>query len=480
MITRRFFLGSGAAFGALGALGKVPGSPALRFGVISDLHVALTEKFEVNPNYDVKEVEHAFAWFRDQKVDAVMICGDIAEGGIVDELKVVADAWFRVFPNDRAPDGRRVERLFIYGNHDWDCYEERAKRMFPDAQERTRHILRNDFAGHWKRVFGEDYAPIYRKTVKGYDFIGAHWDGNAGYRWNGSSSVEGYFAKIGKTLDPKRPFFYFQHSHLKDTCYGPWAWGHDDGQSTRALSAFPNAVAISGHSHYTLTDERAIWQGAFTSIAASSMHDAGFPADELYPVGYENTYACDAVRRQIDAEKLMGEFRPWGHKQGLLVDVYADRLEIDRRDFRTDCSLGAEWIVPLPVAETKPYSFAAQTKRIAVPVWRDGAKLKVVRTKAKNRAGKEKDVLEVKIPAPVARDGARAYRFEVTVAAPGFKRVKYVLAEGFNQASGNEWASGSTICRFAADDLPTGPLIVSVTPENCFYRRGPALSVNLI
>ena len=27
-----------------------------------------------------------------------------------------------MFPGDKAPDGRRVERIFITGNHDWDAY----------------------------------------------------------------------------------------------------------------------------------------------------------------------------------------------------------------------------------------------------------------------------------------------------------------------------------------------------------------------
>ena len=42
-----------------------------------------------------------------------------AEWEYVEELEAVAEAWYRVFPNDRAPDGRTVEKVFVYGNHDW-------------------------------------------------------------------------------------------------------------------------------------------------------------------------------------------------------------------------------------------------------------------------------------------------------------------------------------------------------------------------
>ena len=43
-------------------------------------------------------------------------------------------------------------------------------------------------------------------------------------------------------------------------------------RSTRVLSALPNAVAITVHSHRPLTDDFAVWRGAFTSVAAASLN----------------------------------------------------------------------------------------------------------------------------------------------------------------------------------------------------------------
>ena len=86
--------------------------PLLRFGVASDLHVtdwASAETFR-----------RALRWFRDQGVDAVTVPGDLTDHGILPQLENVARSWREVFPDDRAPDGRRVERLFIYGNHDFE------------------------------------------------------------------------------------------------------------------------------------------------------------------------------------------------------------------------------------------------------------------------------------------------------------------------------------------------------------------------
>ena len=36
----------------------------------------------------------------------------------LEELELCARIWFETFPDDKAPDGRHVERLFVYGNHD--------------------------------------------------------------------------------------------------------------------------------------------------------------------------------------------------------------------------------------------------------------------------------------------------------------------------------------------------------------------------
>ena len=120
MTRKKFFLGGLASLGALGgsqlvataadAPSKLGGSPNLRLGVLSDIHI-----------YDEKQVpvfERALAFFRDRKADGVIIAGDMADRGLVDQLELVAKAWFKVFPENRRPDGQPIEKLFVYGNHD--------------------------------------------------------------------------------------------------------------------------------------------------------------------------------------------------------------------------------------------------------------------------------------------------------------------------------------------------------------------------
>lgn len=501
-MTRRQFLIGGAAFASLGAFAgnrfmlaaagfKAGGKPRLRFGVLSDIHILrIGADEELAGGGNNLTFKHALEWFRSHDVDAVVVAGDMADRGMDDQLMAVAEAWYSVFPNDKYPDGRPVEKVFVTGNHDWigHTYSGGAATLYPDETERVKHVLQYDMAGWWDRVFHEPYAPIYSKTVKGYTFIGSHWDGaQAGRDCNGAAFglIADYMAKNGGKFDPSLPFFYVQHPHLKDTCYGPWAWGHDAGITTRTLSAYPNAIAFSGHSHHTLTDERSIWQGAFTSVGTGSLRYTGTSGDELGAVGFENTGASDW---RANARKLMKKIGTGDCRQGMLWSVYDDCITVRRREFLSDLDLGPDWVMPLPAAESRPFAFAEHAKKFHAPEFPAGAALKVSAADVKNRGGKSKDGEEV-VPAetkpgfkvvapPVLADGkARLFSLEFTAETPdGKKQTKRVLAEGFNHSLEHKKAQSRQTCYFRKDELGAGDVRFTVTPINCFGARGKPLS----
>lgn len=495
-ITRRFFLGGAASLGAFAGCRffnshdfRSGGTPNIRFGVVSDIHI-LDEKGDKGYQGDTATFIRTLEWFRDQGVDAVLIAGDIADKGLVEELQAVADAWFSVFPNDLAPDGRKVERVFVYGNHDWEGFQYGgygAKR-YPDKAELAKHLLRTDYGKWWERIFHEEYKPIYHKLVKGYSFIGQHWDGQG---WGNAcrfERVEPFMAGLGKALDPERPFFYLQHPHPKDTCYGSWAWGHDTGIVTKTLSAFPNAVAFSGHSHYSLTDERSVWQGAFTSVGTSSLRYTGMAYDARPPAGYENTSTEGPEAWKHNAVKMLASMEPTDCRQGMLWSVYDDCVVVKRHEFLSGLDVGENWVMPLPTAESRPFAFAARAKNFRAPEFVSGGQLTMQRIKAKNRGGKsrdgkevisavEKDAYKVLAPALVADKTARGYDLEfVAETKAGQKKVKFVMAEGFNHAPNHPKAKLRTACIFAADELPEAPVKFTVTPMNCFGQRGTPLT----
>ena len=343
MVSRRGFL---TGLGAVGLFGhKVfaaphgafsNGEPNLRFALMSDVHISMKIK-DGKWHNDATKFIHTLKWFRDKKIDAVVIAGDLANYGMIEELEVMAAAWEKVFPGDKAPDGRKVEKIFVTGNHDWEgpIYSGGfSKQLYPDPIVRKEKEFYVNRAKAWEKLFGEKYEPIYSKTVRGYTFIGQHWDPKA---WKGC----GFFGLVKKFTEERaaelsgaRPFFYVQHPPLKATCNGPKAWGQDVGIATKALSKFSNAVAFSGHTHYTLTDETSIWQDAFTAVNASSLWYTGKP----------NLFQPVSPKTKMH-----------NTTQGALVEVYDDRIVIVRRQFMPDETLAEDWVVPLPVKENKPY-----------------------------------------------------------------------------------------------------------------------------
>ena len=499
---REFFIGS-AAFASLGAFAgnrfaiaaaglKAGSAPRLRFGVVSDIHITHAGADEqIGAFGNNLTFKHALEWFRSQNVDAVVIAGDMADKGLDENMIAVADAWYSVFPGDKYPDGRPVEKVFVTGNHDWIgwTYGGIAKKKYPDEAERAKHVLQKDMAGWWEKLFHERYSPIYAKTVNGFTFIGSHWDGvqagdkNTGARFD---LIESFMAKNSAKIDPSKPFFYVQHPHPKDTCYGPWAWGRDAGVVTKTLSAFPNAVAFSGHSHYSLTDERSIWQGGFTSVGTGSLRYTGLTSYEFPPAGFENSGAKGAGAWRFDALKTRKKISVEDCRNGMLWSVYDDCIVVKRREFLSGLDLGPDWTIPLPAAESRPFAFAERAKKLRAPEFPQGAKLDVVAQNVKIRGGKHKDETiaadskpgyKLTVPAVVSDPAARLYAVEFAAESSDGKRsVKRVIAEGFNHSFDHKKSRSKQWCYFRREELGEGEVRFTATPLNCFGVRGKTLS----
>ena len=463
---RREFLQGIGSFGLLAGAGwlKVAGAAQepgalLKMGVLSDIHL--------NRPGDESTFIKALEYFRDHGADSVLIAGDFADSGRIFQAKMLADAWFKVFPNDTAPDGRHVERLFVYGNHCVAGWTWNGELKKDEARAKAEAIGFGDNRGKvWDEVFHEEFKPIWMKTVKGIPVIGAHWE----ERGHGIA-IEDFMKAHGKEIDPKLPFVYTQHAHPKNTCFGSWAWGHDDGRATRALSPFANAVAFSGHSHYTLTDERTVWQGAFTSINTSSLKYS----------------SCDySLRENINGngsgfhgegrKHRMGQVGTGDGRQGMLVSYFDDHLAIERREFVYGQSLGDDWVVPMPAAN-ETYSYAKRAAQRVTPEFAAGTKVEVKVTPKKD----EKDFTHVTLTFPAAemRQKCRVYEYEVT-AVLNEDDVDLVQAQR-RMMSPDFHLPVSKLAKevqfvFAAEDLMAkGHYRFEVRPVECFGKKGAAI-----
>ena len=457
-MTRRCFLACAAAAGAKTFAAGVPaGAPRLKLGVLSDIHI-----------YDERQLpvfERALAFFRDAGADGVIIAGDMADRGLTDQLALVAQAWFKVFPENKASDGRIVEKLFVYGNHDVQGHgygdtPRKLEEMYPDEAERARHRIATDPAAAWETHFREPWQPVYAKKVKGYVFIGSHW----GHERELDAFLKAHETELG--LKEGRPFFYAQHPHPGNTVYGPWAWGNDRGTSTRPLSRYPNAVAFSGHSHHSLTDERSVWQGAFTSIGTSSLSYI------FAQYWRENGDSCKA--EPIKQMPCLGQALA---KQGMLVRVYDGALAIERREFMGGEKVGPDWVVPLDGSNA--FAFATRGAKAVAPEFEPGAAVTVTRAMGKDRKGTPTDQVTVSFPAAKPSSTSRVYDYEVQAIVWNEDvdrpvATKRVFSTSFHLPPTREAKGGA--CVFAVSELPAKQSVhFAVRPVECYGRKGRAI-----
>lgn len=490
MLTRRFFIGGLASTFALGpnrifaAAGNQfkLGRPELTFGVVSDIHIAMAKGGAgLDLHYCTETFKSTLARFRDAGADAVVIAGDMAHFGLGEELLEVGKAWESVFPNNRAPDGRKVEKFFVTGNH--DNYIGRARRVYFDKNVAREKAFSSDYAKWWDLAFHEEWKSVFEKTIKGYSFVGFNWmigDCN-GKIERFTHEIPDWYAKNGRNIDPKRPFFHIQHPHPRGTVYGPKVWGQDDGVSTKTLMAYSNAVTFSGHSHTSITDERNIWQGGFTSVGCGTLRDVGFsvPGVQLSDAGYENYNANRKKKnaRELDGVKAMDILNRLECRQEQLVRVYSDCMTFSQREAISGESLGPDLVMPLPAAESKPFDFKMREAKAMAPEFSRGAELEIKVSDGEVRKGKRKaPVYEIIIPQADALKNVRAaiYELEIT-AADNSKLTLAIFNDAYRHSKNTLKGTAKAVCKVACERIPKGDFTVSVRAISCWNRRSAPL-----
>ena len=489
---RRNFLRASFAFGAVGpALAQGTSAPNLRVGILSDIHVTALG----NADWFEKALRH----FDACKVDAVLITGDLTTWNKLPEFEAVATTWFKVFPNDRRSDGAPVVRLFLTGNHDVEGFAAAGAKFKTreEAEPASFFFHRDEF---WRRLFHEGYEPIRARTVKGYTFILRNWHSRIGhprlkagdkYPLAVGMPVEEnpapeFLAKVAPTLPNDRPFFYAQHEPLSGTVNLSSSRPLDE--TAKVLAAFPNCLALSGHSHYSLTDERSIWQGAFTAVNCSCARGYAFT-----PPGRENGHATSDANRDPPFE--MDKIDIKRVKQGMVMEVFDDRITFHRREFVCDHSLGPDWTVPLfggrtvPSAGTPTYDFAARAATARPPAFAPDDAVAVTEIENGHRRNKAGTALDPKPrrqvivsfpPVVTGTSHGRGFEFAVTaeMRVADMTQVvqeKRVFSPNAYMAEAED--TEPVTCAFARDDLPKRRDVRFVVhPIDCWGNRGKSIA----
>ncbi len=468
--------------------------PNLVVGVLSDIHVT---------RYDTANFfEKALRFYDRRKADAVLIAGDLTTTSRRSEFEAVARAWRNVFPGDCRSDGVRIEKLFVTGNHDEDAFAGSWFKTFDESKAEAFHWRKQEV---WQSCFGEDYKPICAKTVNGYTFILRNWMSILGDE-QGHKYAKGFenertpLPEFLHTLDlPKdRPFFYVQHEYVEDTTYATWLlrgekWirSFDGGLTRKTLNGYPNCLALTGHEHQSLTDEKSIWQGEFTSIGCSCARGHEFTAP-----GRENGFNCGDFNRMPPLE--MPKVDVHSVRQGMLMSVYGDRIVFERREWTHDQSLGPDWVVPLYGGCTVPpqgvatfdFRSRAEAGRTMPPQFASGAKVSAVRIKDGHRRAKDgyhdeqtpREQVVVSFPPVTTLTGSpvRAYDFGIRCEVRDADTVRTIAESRVFPPEGMQAESrekGPCACAFWGDTIPRNRSVrFVVTPADTWGNEGRPVS----
>lgn len=242
------FLFTGVQSGMKGEEIKTPEDfePVLRFVACSDIHLN-GEKNQENAIKFANMFKDAYNYAENSdynKLDAVIVAGDFTGGGAEKEYQM-----YNKIVEENIKD--ETQLLTILGNHEFIDYRDVDASVGYDV---------------FKKYVNEDVDTDV--VINGYHFIGVSYDDDG-------KSFTGKMKWLDERLcnatkeDPDKPIFVYQHPHPIFTVYGSVNWG--DITLRAVLSKYPQVVDFSGHSHYSPSDPRSVWQGEFTAIGCGSL-----------------------------------------------------------------------------------------------------------------------------------------------------------------------------------------------------------------
>ena len=364
-VSRRSFVVGAAAFGFCPRCVLAGEKPFLKFGAMTDTHVRREE-------WSAKRIRGAFKVFRDQGVDVIGHCGDLADWHYDEAYKYYRAAIETTYP-DKA---MRTELLYVYAGHD---------ALNPKAQDPENHATRlydEKTAYKWMREkLAIEHGLYLEKVIRGIPFIVTpqHWE-----LVDGGTKFVADRVKAVCAANPGKPVVFMTHTPPAGTVYTSSSWG--SSAITDLLSKYPQVISFTGHSHGSLRNELSIWQGAFTAVDVCCLQQWEGSCVGQYP----------SSKQAFDV---------------LVAEFYPSRIVLRRFDVRDGSEYGADdpWIVPLPFdAKTAPFAYDRR-KAAEKPVsFAAGAAIAVKTDKA--------PFDKVTVAFPAASDENRVFKYRIRLA----------------------------------------------------------------
>lgn len=307
--------------------------PVMRFVAASDTHIkTLGDKGCQRVSKMMKTAYAVSDADKDYKnLDAVVFSGDLTD-----------DGWFESFAAFTATTNAELH--------------EGTERLAVVAKSHDGYMFGKNSLKVYSAMTGQETD--FHRVINGFHFIGVSRSATINHYTD--SQVEWLDAEIAKAVseNPEKPVFVFQHEHVLDTVYGSSetdGWGLDTFSDV--LGKYPQAIHISGHSHFPANDPRAIWQDSFTAI-----NDGGLSYYEL---------AVDGKNGQFPEEKDR-------QTQALLIEVDADNnvlvkvLDVDAGEFTREFLIDN-----VTEAKKTKYNPVNRKEKSSAPVFEENAALSV-------------------------------------------------------------------------------------------------------
>ena len=175
--------------------------------------------------------------------------------------------------------------------------------------------------------------PFSHKKINGYHFI--NWSYENGSLYKPITNNEWFEKEIKKALKDSntKPIFVTTHFPPCDIVYGSEEWG--DSLLNGYFKEYPQIINFSGHSHFSLIDERSIYQKDYTAIQTQSLSYI-----ELEKGKVNGSIVKDEFNDlMISAKNAMG----------LICDVNDKEIIIKRISFNKNEFYNNDWIIDIPI-----------------------------------------------------------------------------------------------------------------------------------
>lgn len=284
----------------------------LKVAIISDLQMPDGAD---NTTHQYQSFEKTLTMLKNKGMDALIIGGDFTDVSTKSAWAAYKEIYDKVIGSDEHP-----IPIYIMGNHDYWLTDFFSSFEIPSPAKLQKRFTK--YTGEY---------PYSHKVINGYHFI--CWSSSNG------SYDESYTNKewIRKELDiavadnPDKPVFVISHLNPSGTVYGSDEWGNDD--ITDVLKDYSQVISISGHSHFSLIDERSIWQDTFTAFTTQSLDYI-----ELEEGKFNGSIPKDAYGYEI-AQLLPA---------CLYMEIDEEKVTVNRLEANTGNILKEPWVIHAP------------------------------------------------------------------------------------------------------------------------------------